>query len=356
MKFFLKTLVLFFQMIRKPVFLIPGLGGSNLYHKETRKKIWPPSFSSLFFPQEFISNFKVSYENNEFQPDIPTLTGPIGSTESIRIMRPWTIWFFRHDYFHTFIKFMKKDCDIYSFPYDFRIIGNKDYRNLLNKNLKESIEQKKEKVVLISHSFGGIFLHQFLLEQTIEWKNKYIDKLITINCPYGGSVHCLDLLLKNRIEKPILNQIDYIENISPFLWLIPNPYIEPPELLFENDTMKVYNHNISTLLDDNIWERIQTHFQVLHENIKKDVNVPTYIIYSTNIPTRQYSISSKNQTQSLFGDGTLTLSSLTLPKNYWKNQSSLYFIEIPNEEHTNVLQSPILLRTLKKLITLSIFF
>ena len=352
MKFFLKNLVLFFQMIRKPVFLIPGLGGSNLYHKDTKKEIWPPSFSSLFFPEEFISNFRVSYINNEFKSDIPTITGPIGTCESIRIMKSWTIPFFRHDYFQTLINSIHKIHDIYCFPYDFRIIGNKNYRTLLNKKLKESIEEKKEKVVLISHSFGGIFLHQFLLEQTIEWKNKYIDKFITINSPYGGSVHCLNLILKNVIEKPILNNIDYIENLSPFLWLIPNPYIEERELLFENDTMKVYNHNISVLLDDNIWERIQYHFRELQENIKKDVDVPTYIIYSTNTLTRQYCTSSKNQSISLDGDGILTTSSLTLPKNYWKNQSFLHFIEIPNEEHTQILKSPKLLNILKKLITL----
>lgn len=352
MKFFLKNLLLFFPMIRKPVFLIPGLGGSTLYHKGTMKEIWPPSFSSLFSPKEFLSNFKVSYINNEFQPDIPTITGPIGNCESIRIIKPWMVPFLKHDYFHTLLHFIEKDYDIYCFPYDFRILGNKNYRSLLNQNLKESIERQKEKVVLISHSLGGIFLHQFLLEQTMEWKDQHIDKLITINCPYGGSIHSFDILLKNKIEKPILNQIDYIENLSPFLWLIPNPYIEPPELLFQNETMKVYNHNISVLLEDRIWERIQYHFRELQENIKKDVLVPTYIIHSTEKPTRQYLSSSLNQTSFISGDGILTLQSLTLPKRYWKNQTLLHFIEIPNEEHTEILKSPSLLETLKKLISL----
>lgn len=349
MKFFLKNMLLFFQTIRKPVFIIPGLGGSVLYNKQTMKEIWPPSFFSLFNQQEFISNFKVSYDDNNFISDIPIVTGPIGSCESINIIKKWMVPILKNEYFHTFIHSIENEHDIYCFPYDFRIIGNKDYLGILNKSLKESIERQKEKVILISHSLGGMFLHQFLIEQTLEWKKNHIDKLITINCPYGGSIESFNVLLNNKINKPILNKIDYVENISPFLWLIPNPYTEPPQLLFQNKTMKVYNHNISTLLEENIWERIQYHFKDLQENIKKDVNVPTYIIHSTGIPTKQFITSSSNQTLSPSGDGLIHLDSLTLPKHYWKN---IHFIEIPNEEHTEILKSPTLIELLKKLISL----
>ena len=74
------------------------------------------------------------------------------------------------------------------------------------KSLKESIERQKEKVILISHSLGGMFLHQFLLEQTLEWKKNHIDKLITINCPYGGSIESFDVLLNNKIILKRLSQ------------------------------------------------------------------------------------------------------------------------------------------------------
>ena len=188
-------------------------------------------------------------------------------------------------------------------------------------------------------------IHFFLLEQTDNWKEEYIDKLITINCPYEGSMKAFEILLKNKMDKPILNQIDYIENISPFLWLIPNPYTSPEDLILKNETMVVYHHNITTLLPKYIENRIFYHFDSFLRDIQIQNYIPTFIIYSSNIPTKIYI----NSTINGDGDGLIPKKSLCFPQ-YWKNQSFVHFIKVPNEEHTTILESSVLLDILKKLI------
>ena len=347
MFFFLKRLLLFSMMIRKPIFIIPGLGGSVLYHKETKEEIWPPT---IFNVKDFKENFRSSYKENRFISNYPLETGKFGDCSSIEVSKKWISWILGHSYFYNIISYFKKEqYPIFCIPYDFRMIGNEDYRTILYKKLKEDIEEYKkkysEKIVLLTHSLGGLFIHFFLLEQTDEWKEEYIDKLITINCPYEGSIKVLDILLKNRMEKPILNQIDYIEDISPFLWLIPNPYTSPNDLILKNDTKIVYHHNITTLLPKYIENRIFYHFDSFLKDIRIQNNIPTFIIYSSNIPTIRY-IDSSIQGD---GDGLIPIKSLCFPQ-YWKNQSFVHFINIPNQEHTTILQSSGLLDILKKLI------
>ena len=334
-------------MVKKPIFIIPGLGGSILYHKETKEEIWPPT---IFNYKDFKENFRTSYKENQFISNYPLETGKLGDCSSIEVSKKWKFWILGHDYFQKIISYFKKDYHpISCIPYDFRIIGNDDYRSNLYKKLKKEIEDYKDqysqKIILLTHSLGGLFIHFFLLEQTEEWKKLYIDKLITINCPYEGSVKVLDILLKNKINKPILNTIDYIENISPFLWLIPNPYTSPHEIILKNETTVLYYENITSLLPNYINKRIHDHFHFFFKNIKVQNNIPTYIIYSSNIPTEQY----LNSPVEGDGDGSITLKSLLFPQ-YWKNQSYIDFINIPNEEHTKILHSSVLLEHLKKLI------
>ena len=347
MIFLWKRILLFTMMMKKPIFIIPGLGGSILYHKETKEEIWPPT---IFNVKNFKENFRTSYKENQFISNYPLEIGNFGDCSSIEVSKKWTSWILGHGYFKKIISYFKKENHSVScIPYDFRIIGNEDYRSILYKKLKKEIEIYKEryseKIILLTHSLGGLFIHFFLLEQTDEWKSTYIDKLITINCPYEGSIKVLDILLKNKMNKPILNTIDYIENISPFLWLIPNPYTSPNDLILKNETTIIYHQNISSLLPNYLNERIHYHFNLFLHNIKYQNNIPTYIIYSSNIPTKLY-LDSPIEGD---GDGLIPLKSLLFPQ-YWKNQSYLHFINIPNEEHTKILHSSTLLEYLKKLI------
>ena len=347
MIFFFKRFFLFAYLIRKPIFFIPGLGGSILYHNKTKEEIWPPTISNFFKVKD---NIRVDYEENKFISKYPLVVGNLCDCSSIEVSKKWIYWILGHKYFHTIISYFKGENNpICCVPYDFRIIGNEEYRKNLFEKMRREIENYKEKystkIILLSHSLGGLIVHFFLLEQTDEWKNKFIDKSISINCPYEGSIKILDILMNSKIDKPFLENIDYVENLSCLLWLIPNPYTSPNNIIYENSTDILYNKNITSLLPDFLNHRIDFHFSQYLKDIKIQNKIPTYIIYSSNISTKILLNSSIEGD----GDGSIPLNSLVFPKE-WENQSLVYFINIPNEEHTNILHSPLLLDILKKLI------
>ena len=48
------------------------------------------------------------------------------------------------------------------------------------------------RVVLLTHSFGGIMTHRFLVEYvTTEWRNKYVECWVPVAVPWAGSVESL---------------------------------------------------------------------------------------------------------------------------------------------------------------------
>ena len=270
----LKPLWLMFQSFSPPpIFILPGLGGSIIYDQRTKEEIWPPKIQSMLHSDTFLSNLNVTYENQEFIPNIPSEVGPIGDTKHIKVVRNWMIPFLKHNYFQTFLNFFHLKYphhEIQSIPYDFRIIANKDVRSELYKNMQISIEtevsKKSKKAVIIAHSLGGIVLHDFLIQQTPLWKKKNIDKIITINTPYIGSIKALEILIgKGKLTIPIVKKINYIQNISSFLWLIPNPYFYLDQVLDNKTNTTIAN--IDKLVGKELWKQIQFHFKDEFKNM-----------------------------------------------------------------------------------------
>jgi lysophospholipase III len=44
------------------------------------------------------------------------------------------------------------------------------------------------KVSLLAHSMGGLMSLYFLQRQNSTWKDKYIERLVTMSTPWGGAV------------------------------------------------------------------------------------------------------------------------------------------------------------------------
>lgn len=353
MRFYLKNLLYFFQSMRRPVYIIPGLGGSVIYHNFTKNEIWPPSVQNIVFAQNFLNQFGTTYENQKFVPKVPSSVGSIGDFKYINVVKNWMKPLLRHDYFTSFYYFLKNkyssEQSISSVPYDFRVIGNIDYRRELYLLLKEDIERKvsqtNKKVVLISHSLGGLLLHDFLLDQHPSWNREYIDKIITINCPYEGSVDALNTIIQKRVNKPFLNKIDNIDNISGILWCLPNPYTSPLKILFQNDTTIITSQNMSKLLSDDVRNKLENHFDQTWKKMTTFHNVQTYVIHSNYVETRKC-IDSPTTDCRTIGDGLIDINSLTFPKK-WNNTE---LISIPNLEHSVILSSPVLFSILDNLI------
>ena len=353
MRFYFKNMLYFFQSVRRPVYIIPGLGGSVIYNNRTKKEIWPPSLSSVFFPQQFLDNFRLQYEDRHFVPTVESSVGSIGDFKYISVVKNWMKPILRHDYFESFYNFLKEKYShrqhISSVPYDFRTIGNIDYRRELYRLLKSDVEktvtETNRKVVFISHSLGGLILHDFLLDQSSSWNHKYIDKIITINCPYEGSVDALNAILNKKINRPFLNKIDYLDTISGILWCIPNPYTSPSRILFQNETTVITNQNVSEIIPEETWEKIEYHFDNSFRKMTMSHTVKSYIIHSNYVETRNCIDNSITNCKTV-GDGLIGIDSLTYPKQ-WNNTE---IISIPNKEHSVILNSPVLFAILENLI------
>lgn len=353
MKFYVKNLLYFFQSMKRPVYIIPGLGGSVIYNNITKNEIWPPTIQNVIFSQNFLDKFSVSYQENKFVPNVPSSVGSVGDFKYINVVKNWMKPILRHDYFTSFYYYLKNKYSdrqsISGVPYDFRIVGNVDYRKNLYEDLKRDVERKvaetNRKVVFISHSLGGLLLHDFLLEQTPLWNHNHVDKIITINCPYEGSVDALNAIIKNYVDKPFLNKINNLDTISGILWCIPNPYTSPSKLLFQNDTLTITSQNISQIVSPQLWQRIEYHFDDSWKKMLSNHNVKTFVIYSNYVNTRKC-VDGSNINCQTFGDGLIDIDSLTFPRS-WNNTE---LIAIPNMEHSVILNSPVLFSVLDNLI------
>ena len=96
-------------------------------------------------------------------------------------------------------------------------------------------------VTLISHSMGGPMSLIFLQRQSQKWKDKYINSLITLASPWGGSVKALkvfaigDDLGAYLLRESILKEQQIT---SPSLgWLLPSKlFWKEDEILVETQT------------------------------------------------------------------------------------------------------------------------
>ena len=75
-------------------------------------------------------------------------------------------------------------------PYDFRFAPHsltsyfEDLKDLI---ATAYLRQDRQRVIVVSHSMGGLYAQYFLRKQTTEWKAKYIRALVSISAPWSGS-------------------------------------------------------------------------------------------------------------------------------------------------------------------------
>ena len=85
----------------------------------------------------------------------------------------------------------RKGKDLRGAPYDFRHSPDTlphDYHENLVKLIEETYESNnKERVTIISHSYGCIVTQYFLSLQSSEWKHTYLKQWVPLAGPFGGT-------------------------------------------------------------------------------------------------------------------------------------------------------------------------
>jgi lysophospholipase-3 len=122
-------------------------------------------------------------------------------------------------------------------PYDFRKGENElqDYFDQLKDLIEDTFNQQNMRVVIVSHSMGGLHALYFLHRQSQEWKNQYIHRFITMSAPFGGSMDSVSAYLTGIdslgvipffSKEGILNTITSLPSVAA---LLPNKFGWSPD-------------------------------------------------------------------------------------------------------------------------------
>ena len=262
-----------------------------------------------------------------------------------------------HDIIEAFVsKGYARGKDIASAPYDFRYSAksNPDEYLINTINLVEELYENggQEKVLLVSHSMGGLWSQYLLTNVSEEWKDKYIKSWIPIAPAYGGTVHELKLFASGDNEGiPLVGGLTVREEQRSYesnFWLLPNPELwEEDEVILQTlngfytaHTMKQFFMDIEFDQGFEIWDNMKEIFSL------QDPNVEVHVKYGTlegktadryNYNTDDVDDTSQLETVYGKGDGTVNLRSLrAAEKKGWKDVSH---DEYAGEDHTTVLKN-----------------
>ncbi|XP_012283665.1 group XV phospholipase A2 [Orussus abietinus] len=253
-------------------------------------------------------------------------------------------------------------------PYDFRKAPNENDAFFVN--LKTLIEvtygqNNNQPVTLIAHSMGSPMSLIFLQRQTQTWKNKYINSLITLAGPWGGSVKALKVFaIGDDLGTYVLRQSTLKEEqiTSPSLgWLLPSKlFWKDTEVLVQTEQMNYTLQNLQQFfLDINVpngWE-----FHKDSEKYQLDFTPPgveIHCLHGVNVDTVEKlyykpgtSVNDYPQLIPGDGDGTVNLRSLEGCR-YWqgKQKQKIYHQPFPKVNHMDVLRNPVVLDYIKAVL------
>ena len=312
-----------------PILLIPGFGGSVL--TLNNNKIYPPSLNQILFNRnEWLNQIYIHFNDieNKFNYNKNIKTLEFGNKKALDL--DTNIPFFKKK--NIYNKLINDYKNIYTIPYDFRLIHIPDYLNSFYLELTEYIEHFDRKISIIAHSTGGIILHYFLTQKTKKWKDKYIINVSYINVPFCGLTISLIEMIKNTYLNFVLNK-KIIKSFGGLIINLPNnKYIKPILLVdgIEKNYIEYFNFT-------KINKIININYNFINSfNLKNDVS--TNIIYTSSIKTPVIIEINKKKVNILYGngDGIVSLKSILHPM-IWNQH--INYIHIPLYEHSNILYS-----------------
>ena len=201
-----------------PVILIPGLEGSRLESRRTLANdhcsflnnnpslLWLDPVKILGSLECFLDTFSLHYDKETHtthnSPGVEISVPYFGETLGVETLNDVAIL---PDliqaqplvtYFVGAGKYLR-GVNIRSAPYDFRKAPNEleDYFEHLRDLIEDTYNKQNMRVVIVTHSMGGLQGLYFLQRQSQEWKNQFIHRFIPVSAPYGGSMDAISAYL-----------------------------------------------------------------------------------------------------------------------------------------------------------------
>lgn len=253
---------------------------------------------------------------------------------------------------------------LFGAPYDFRYglapenhtchTGSKYLQDLKDLIENASALNGGKPVIILSHSLGGLYVHQLLLRNTPSWRQKFIKHFIALSTPWGGTVQEMltfasGYTLGVPLVKPLLIREEQRSSESN-LWLMPCPKIFghfKPLVITPNANYTA--KDIPKFLDDIGFSQgvhpYRTRILPMVDRLRAP-KVPVTCIIGSGIDTIEtlfYDAKGFDKQPSSIiwgdGDGTVNLLSLLAAQAEWMNESNqpLEIINIKGVSHTSVL-------------------
>ena len=358
-----------------PILLIPGMGASRLFIRgepsrfnefpDKKRQIYPPSM------QNFICHFN-EWKSHMMESKGSLTTMGFGDKNALTLTTESSLFSFFGSSFNKYEQILKQP-NTFAIPYDFRRVDECAYMNDFSTKLCKYIESFGKPVILMCHSTGGLLVHWILHQQTKEWKDKWVDKVICVNVPFGGVVAALDNCVRHDTNINILIGRDVFQSFGASIWNLPNSkYLKNILEVDEEDVVdyleyfKFYDikrrwncnkdmidtfskatdvetHIVYSTKDDHENESENESKYIEHE----DVEIETIIAHELehmlckillkNTPVGLRVCDGKVSIKYGKGDGVVSLDSLLVPR-FWEDQSRVTFHHIPKYEHSSILQ------------------
>lgn len=364
----------------KHVVIIPGHGGSILVNKNapTRK----------IFDQDVIHNRWVSSDmlhpkhNQQWSRDIsynverdPYTSKIIGYRDYNPLILPYDFGgvqgiqnispelnlgfqltqdiadtFLNHKYFsHLISSLESQNIPVSGAPYDFRIILDPRIRASYWNRLKDLIELKGSKVVLVGHSQGAILAKWFLqdmLSIAPYWVERYVSDIVMINAPFAGCPYSVRSVVQGvfYISVSMLEKIfmQHTEKNSGIVMGLPNTSLYSPDTLFwKQGPRSIYMRDIQKGRGSIAFEVWKDLYEPFIPHILSPIDVTSHLFVSKGKPTDVLYIN--NETITCDGDGIIPINSLLS----YKHATKCY--KLNNTSHSSCLRDPMLINTIAKL-------
>lgn len=381
-----------------PVILVPGYGGSRLEAKWNRSETehyvcqaqsdWTNIWIDLKQLLPYFLDCLIGMLRLEFNPTTNTTHNAQGV--QIRVRNPDDIATVEYlndiriptfGYFDSIIRRLtryvgyERNQNIRAAPYDFRLAPNElgSYFEKLNQTCQQMFEDSgEEPITFICHSMGCNNIYYFLRQQSQEWKDKHIKRVISIAAPWGGAISALravafgdNLGLPLLFDETKLNKVQ--RSLPSTIYLLPNKQVFGGVPLITahsrgangNETLDVY------YADDyeRFFSRIKhpTGYKMWQQT--KDLlgnleapGVELWCLYANGEPTLGRMVFQgtfpESEEEDLYddGDGTVTIQSSTFCYQWSNEQVQPIHLKAFQNDHIKIMKDSSLMNTIQNIL------
>lgn len=352
-----------------PVIFAPGYGGSDLYGF-IRYEV-PKACESLV---EVNTSFVVvpnAFLEGNMDCLAALLTEPVNTTNIVISTKDFgTFHGISMSYASIPTSFVKYgytlDQDLFGAPYDYR---HMTVESLMNngfiENMKKLVENaytlnNNSKVILIGHSNGPPTLYSFLKAMTQEWKDQYIQALISLSGNYLGQMNGYYSLVNNNdaSRQNMEATWDATYLTCPYGGSKDSDTSQLPPVVttyFNSVNEKNYTVNINDMVslfdsvDKHEWsEKLSEYYNEMDRS--ESPHVDTYCLYGSNISTSYSFVFTENilqaapvQIRNMEGDGNQDITDnkfcINWEESLQKEEYVFEAIAFPGVEHMQMVSS-----------------